>query len=66
MAARIPRLRERAAWKALEAHLATMHDVRKVLAGRIIPQLGSPEAASLSHDTSTNALIRHYRRLAGR
>jgi len=54
VAARIPRLREGAAWKALEVHHAAS------------PELGSPEAASLSHDSSINSLIRRYRRLAGR
>jgi glucose-6-phosphate isomerase len=34
-----------------------------VLAQRIIPELTSPDEPALAHDTSTNALIRRYRRL---
>jgi glucose-6-phosphate isomerase len=36
-------------------------ELGKVLAQRIIPELKSPEDAKLSHDSSTNALIRRYR-----
>ena len=40
-------------------------ELGKVLAERIIPELGEPEATAdeqpLKHDSSTNALIRHYR-----
>jgi len=36
-------------------------ELGKVLAQRIIPELESPEEPALSHDSSTNALIRRYR-----
>jgi glucose-6-phosphate isomerase len=36
-------------------------ELGKVLAGRIIPELESTGEPSLEHDSSTNALIRHYR-----
>ena len=38
-------------------------ELGKALAQRIVPQLESVEEAVLTHDSSTNALIRHYRRL---
>jgi glucose-6-phosphate isomerase len=38
-------------------------ELGKVLAVAIIPQLTSDEEPDLDHDSSTNALIRHYRRL---
>jgi glucose-6-phosphate isomerase len=38
-------------------------ELGKVLAQRIIPELESPAAPTLSHDSSTNALIRRYRQL---
>jgi glucose-6-phosphate isomerase len=38
-------------------------ELGKVLAQRIIPELTSPSELALAHDTSTNALIRRYRRL---
>jgi glucose-6-phosphate isomerase len=39
-------------------------ELGKVLASRILPELEDGAAASpLAHDSSTNALIRHYRRL---
>jgi glucose-6-phosphate isomerase len=38
-------------------------ELGKVLAQRIVPELESPEEPSLAHDSSTNALIRRYRRL---
>jgi len=38
-------------------------ELGKVLAGRIIPELESPSEPDLKHDSSTNALIRRYRRL---
>jgi len=40
-------------------------ELGKVLAGRIVPELGSGEAA-LGHDSSTNALIRRYRKMRDR
>jgi glucose-6-phosphate isomerase len=40
-------------------------ELGKVLAVKIIPELGAPEEPALAHDSSTNALIRRYRRLAG-
>ena len=41
-------------------------ELGKVLAGRIIPELEAETAPRLQHDSSTNALIRRYRRLRGR
>ena len=38
-------------------------ELGKVLAQRIIPELESPAETVLSHDSSTNNLIRHYRKL---
>ncbi|HTW42961.1 MAG TPA: glucose-6-phosphate isomerase [Solirubrobacteraceae bacterium] len=38
-------------------------ELGKVLAKRIIPELESPQEPQLSHDSSTNALIRRYREL---
>jgi glucose-6-phosphate isomerase len=38
-------------------------ELGKVLAQRIIPELESVEEPTLAHDSSTNALIRRYRRL---
>ena len=40
-------------------------ELGKVLANRIIPELESAEEPKLSHDSSTNTLIRRYRRLRG-
>ncbi|HSE75466.1 MAG TPA: glucose-6-phosphate isomerase, partial [Dongiaceae bacterium] len=40
-------------------------ELGKVLAQRIIPQLESPAEPKLEHDSSTNALIRRYRKLRG-
>jgi glucose-6-phosphate isomerase len=37
-------------------------ELGKVLAKRIIPELESPEPPKLSHDSSTNTLIEHYRK----
>jgi glucose-6-phosphate isomerase len=37
-------------------------ELGKVLAQRIVPELDGPEPASLAHDSSTNALIRRYRK----
>jgi glucose-6-phosphate isomerase len=41
-------------------------ELGKELANRIVPELTSPDEPELSHDSSTNALIRRYRRLRGR
>ena len=41
-------------------------ELGKVLAQRIIPELESEAAPDLKHDSSTNTLIRRYRRLRGR
>ena len=41
-------------------------ELGKVLAGRIVPELTSDTAPELGHDSSTNALIRRYRRARGR
>jgi glucose-6-phosphate isomerase len=38
-------------------------ELGKVLASRIVPELESEDDPRLSHDSSTNALIRRYRRL---
>ncbi|HLY66243.1 MAG TPA: glucose-6-phosphate isomerase, partial [Chloroflexota bacterium] len=38
-------------------------ELGKVLAGRIIPELKSDSEPDLRHDSSTNAIIRRYRRL---
>jgi len=40
-------------------------ELGKVLAKRIIPELGGSDEPALSHDSSTNALIRRYRSLKG-
>jgi glucose-6-phosphate isomerase len=40
-------------------------ELGKVLANRIIPELESPSEPDLKHDSSTNALIRRYRKLKG-
>jgi glucose-6-phosphate isomerase len=40
-------------------------ELGKSLAQRIIPQLESPAEPKLEHDSSTNALIRRYRKLRG-
>jgi glucose-6-phosphate isomerase len=40
-------------------------ELGKVLATRIIPELAGDDDAGLNHDSSTNALIRRYRRLRG-
>ncbi len=40
-------------------------ELGKVLAQRIVPELESPGEPNLRHDSSTNALIRRYRRLRG-
>jgi glucose-6-phosphate isomerase len=37
-------------------------ELGKALAGKIIPELESADEPRLRHDSSTNALIRHYRR----
>jgi glucose-6-phosphate isomerase len=38
-------------------------ELGKVLAKRIIPELESKEEPKLAHDSSTNRLIRRYRKL---
>jgi glucose-6-phosphate isomerase len=40
-------------------------ELGKVLAQRIIPELESPQEPALGHDTSTNNLIRRYRKSRG-
>ena len=40
-------------------------ELGKVLAGRIVPELGNTAEPPLAHDSSTNALIRRYRKLKG-
>jgi glucose-6-phosphate isomerase len=40
-------------------------ELGKALAQRIIPELESKRTPALKHDTSTNNLIRHYRKLKG-
>jgi glucose-6-phosphate isomerase len=41
-------------------------ELGKVLAQRIIPELAGAQEPALEHDSSTNALIRHYRMLKGK
>jgi glucose-6-phosphate isomerase len=41
-------------------------ELGKVLAQRIIPELESKQEPALNHDSSTNSLIRRYRKLKGR
>jgi len=41
-------------------------ELGKVLAAKIVPELTSPTPPALAHDSSTNALIRRYRRQQGR
>ena len=41
-------------------------ELGKQLAQRIVPELEAPEEPELTHDSSTNALIRRYRRLRAR
>jgi len=38
-------------------------ELGKVLALRIIPELSGKAELTLGHDSSTNSLIRHYRKL---
>ena len=38
-------------------------ELGKVLAEKIVPELEKTDEPSLKHDSSTNALIRHYRQL---
>jgi glucose-6-phosphate isomerase len=40
-------------------------ELGKVLAKRIVPELERADESGLAHDSSTNALIRRYRRLRG-
>jgi glucose-6-phosphate isomerase len=40
-------------------------ELGKVLAQRIVPELEGEESPKLKHDSSTNSLIRHYRKLKG-
>jgi glucose-6-phosphate isomerase len=40
-------------------------ELGKVLAKRIVPELEAPNEPELTHDSSTNALIRRYRELRG-
>ena len=40
-------------------------ELGKVLAQRIVGELEAPDDEGLAHDSSTNALIRRYRRLRG-
>jgi glucose-6-phosphate isomerase len=41
-------------------------ELGKVLASRIIPELESEAEPELHHDSSTNLLIRRYRRIRGK
>jgi glucose-6-phosphate isomerase len=38
-------------------------ELGKILAGKIVPELENADEPSLKHDSSTNALINHYRKL---
>ena len=40
-------------------------ELGKALAQRIIPELEAPQEPALNHDSSTNHLIRHYRKMKG-
>ncbi len=40
-------------------------ELGKVLAAQILPELASQDEPELSHDSSTNTLIRRYRQLKG-
>jgi len=40
-------------------------ELGKVLAQRIVPELESPAEPKLTHDSSTNNLIRRYRKQKG-
>jgi len=40
-------------------------ELGKVLAQRIVPELENPANPALKHDSSTNNLIRHYRKMKG-
>ncbi|MGA3236105.1 MAG: hypothetical protein ABSG03_07380, partial [Bryobacteraceae bacterium] len=40
-------------------------ELGKALAQRIIPEIESPTEPALRHDSSTNNLIRRYRKLKG-
>ena len=40
-------------------------ELGKALARRIIPELESTDEPDLQHDSSTNALIRRYRKMKG-
>ena len=72
MAAGVRPLADRPTWQALRRHYDEMRNVHsfdqwgvefgKVLAQRIVPELESAEEPVLRHDSSTNALIRRYRR----
>lgn len=68
---------ERAAWKALYEHSVFTQgtiwnidsfdqwsvELRKVLAERTTPEIENTDEPTLTHDSSTNALIRRYRQL---
>ena len=41
-------------------------ELGKALAGRVAPELERPDPPRLGHDSSTNTLIRRYRRLRDR
>jgi glucose-6-phosphate isomerase len=41
-------------------------ELGKVLANRIVPELEGAEEPKLAHDSSTNTLIRRYRKLRGK
>jgi hypothetical protein len=71
-------LTQRPAWTALREHHGKIRDVHlrtpfaddptrgelgKALAMRIVPELRAPDDTNLTHDSSTNALIRRYRYL---
>jgi hypothetical protein len=76
-AARAQRLTGRPAWKALEGHCAANRNLYlrqlfaedprrgegKALAKRTAAEIASTSEPQLAHDSSTNALIRRYRRL---
>lgn len=60
MAASVAPPKRLPAWQALEAHRQWAVELGKVLAARIIHELQPGADHELTHDSSTNALIRRY------
>jgi hypothetical protein len=49
--------------KSVTKHFVAVSTNAKVLAQRIIPELESKAEPNLGHDSSTNILVRRYRKL---